>query len=86
VVRLFFFLHFFFLHYSYPLHFPSFSCATIHCSPSQLFFLSLLMHSFPVFTSASYLPLTCHHTTPHTQHLMTILLYQLYTTPAPCNP
>jgi hypothetical protein len=33
--------------YSYPLHFPSFCCATIHCSPSQLLFLPLLTHSFP---------------------------------------
>jgi hypothetical protein len=33
--------------YSYPLHFPSFSHTTIHCSPSQLLFLPLLIHSFP---------------------------------------
>jgi hypothetical protein len=32
--------------YSYPLHFLSF-CATIHCSPSQLLFLPLPIHSFP---------------------------------------
>jgi hypothetical protein len=33
--------------YSYPLYFPSFSCATIHCSPSQILFLPLLIHSLP---------------------------------------
>jgi hypothetical protein len=33
--------------YSHPLHFPSFSCAIIHCFPSQLLFLPLLIHSLP---------------------------------------
>jgi hypothetical protein len=33
--------------YSYPLHFPSFSCAIIHCSPSHLLFLPLLILFFP---------------------------------------
>jgi hypothetical protein len=37
----------FFYPYSHPLYFPAFSFATIHCSPSQLLFLSLLIHSFP---------------------------------------
>jgi hypothetical protein len=40
--------------YSYPLHFPSFSCTTIHCSLSQILFLPLLMHSVP---SSSPLPI-----------------------------
>jgi hypothetical protein len=34
--------------YSHPLHSPSFCCATIHCSPSQLLFLPLLIHSVPL--------------------------------------
>jgi hypothetical protein len=34
--------------YSHRLHSPSFSCATIHCSPSQLLFLPLLIHSVPL--------------------------------------
>jgi hypothetical protein len=71
--------------YSYPPHFPSFSCATIHCSPSQILFLPLLMYSIPIFTSLFYAPSTCHHTVPPS-HLLTRLLYQLYTTSAPCNP
>jgi hypothetical protein len=33
--------------YSNPLHFPSFSCNTIHCSLSQLLLLPLFIHSFP---------------------------------------
>jgi hypothetical protein len=37
-----------FIHpYSHPLHSSSFSCTTIHCSPSQLSFLPILIHSFP---------------------------------------
>jgi hypothetical protein len=40
--------------YSHPLHSPSFCCTTIHCSPSQLLFLPLLIHSFPL-----HLPLPC---------------------------
>jgi hypothetical protein len=50
--------------YSYLLHFPSFSCATIHCSPSQLLFLPLLIHSLPIFASSSYPSPSCHQTTP----------------------
>jgi hypothetical protein len=49
--------------YSYPFHFPSFCCATIHCSPSQLLFLPLLIHAFPL--SLSHHPSsTCYHTIP----------------------
>jgi hypothetical protein len=40
--------------YSYPLHFLSFSCATIHCSPSQLLFLPLLIHSLPLSSPPSH--------------------------------
>jgi hypothetical protein len=39
---------------SYPLHFPSFSCAKIHCSASQLLFLLLLNYFLPL---SSPLPL-----------------------------
>jgi hypothetical protein len=50
--------------YSYPFHFPSFSCTTICCSPFQLLFLPLSIHSF----SHLHLPLlsspTCQHITP----------------------
>jgi hypothetical protein len=42
--------------YSYPLHFPSFSYATIHYSPSQLLFLPLLIHSLPHLHFPSILP------------------------------
>jgi hypothetical protein len=69
--------------YSYPLHFPSFSCATIYCSPSQLLLLPLLIHSLPL----SFPNLSPHYPTLlHTHHLLTGLLYQLYTPPDPCNP
>jgi hypothetical protein len=47
---------------SYLLHFPSFSCAIIHCSPSQLLFLCLLIHSLSYLHPHS--SPTCHHTTP----------------------
>jgi hypothetical protein len=57
--------------YSYPLHFPSFSYVAIYCSPSQLLFLPLLIHSFPVFTSFSHPPPTCHHTIPPSYTLTT---------------
>jgi hypothetical protein len=36
-------------HYSYPLHFPSFSCTTIHCSPST----TLSAPSHPFFPPSS---------------------------------
>jgi hypothetical protein len=57
--------------YTYPIHFPSFSCATIHCSLSQLLFLPLLIYCIPVFTYPFYslqpvttLPLPLTHS-PH---------------------
>jgi hypothetical protein len=53
----------FFYTYSYPLHLPSFSCAaTIHYSPSQLFFLILLIHSFPCLHLPTLSSPTYHHT------------------------
>jgi hypothetical protein len=46
--------------YSYPLHFPSFSCATVHYSPSQLLFLLILIHSphfhLPFYSSSNCSP------------------------------
>jgi hypothetical protein len=38
---------------SHPLHFPYIPCTTFCCSPSQLLFLPLFIHSFPCL----YLPL-----------------------------
>jgi hypothetical protein len=77
--------------YSYSLHFPSFSCATIYCSPSQLLllFLHLLIYSFPhlqlhlLFTPnlSPHYPYLL-----HTHHSLTSLLHQLYTTPDPAIP
>jgi hypothetical protein len=69
--------------YSYPLHFLSSSCATIHYSLAQLFFRTLLIHSLslsspPPPSLVQLLPPT--HS-PHTDSL----LYQPYTTPALCN-
>jgi hypothetical protein len=67
--------------YSHPLHFPSLSCAKFHCSTSQLFFLSLLIHSFPLPAPSPTIPpqpVTTHH-------LLTNLLYKLHTTPIPWN-
>jgi hypothetical protein len=63
--------------YSHPLHSPSLSCATIHCAPSQLLFLPLLIHSFPClhlpFLSTSNL--SPHYPSLlHTYHLLTSLL------------
>jgi hypothetical protein len=79
--------------FSYPYSYsPSFSlnsCAKIHCSTSQLLFLILFIHSLPCL----HLPLLSFpNLSPHypsllrTHHLLTSLLYKLYTTPAPCNP
>jgi hypothetical protein len=43
--------------YSHPFHSSSFSCAKTHCSPSQLLFLPLRIHSQPLpSTSPSILP------------------------------
>jgi hypothetical protein len=47
------------------------------CSPSQLLFLPLLIHSLPVFTSPSYHSPTCRHTTPPS-YTLSSLLYQQY--------
>jgi hypothetical protein len=69
-------LSLFFNHYSYPLHFPSFCCATIHGSPSQLFFLPPLIHSFPHL----HLPLlpSHNHTTLPSYTLTTCWLPTVY--------
>jgi hypothetical protein len=48
--------------YYYPLCFPSFSCATIYCSPSQLLFLSF-SSTLPCLHLLSYPSPPCHHTT-----------------------
>jgi hypothetical protein len=58
--------------YSYPLHFPSFSCVTTHCPPSQLPFLLHLIHSLPLPSPPpSYPSPICHHTTPPSYTLTT---------------
>jgi hypothetical protein len=61
-----------------PLHSPSFSCAKIHCSHSQLLFLPLLTHSPPALTFPSHSPPTCHHTTPPS-HTLTACWPTYYT-------
>jgi hypothetical protein len=74
--------------FSQPLHSPSFFCATFHCSPSRLFFLPLLIHSFPhlhlLLPSSPNLSPHC-PSLLHTHHLWTNLPYQLNTTPIPCK-
>jgi hypothetical protein len=79
----------FFYPCSYPLLFPSFSWATIHCSISQLLFLPLHIYSVPNL-HLSFLSspnLSPHYPSLlHTHHPMTNLLYQLYTTRAPAIP
>jgi hypothetical protein len=76
--------------YSYPLHFPSFSCATIHCSPSQLFFLPLLIQSFLCLHLSLLLSFPnlsqLYPSLLHTHHSVTSLLSQPYTPPAPAIP
>jgi hypothetical protein len=61
--------------YSYPLHFPSFTCAMIHCSPSQLLFLPSDPLSSPIFASPSW---PSHHTTPPS-YILTIHWLAYYT-------
>jgi hypothetical protein len=77
-----------FLSLSYPLHFLSFSCDTIHCSPLNYSFCPLSPSLSSIFTTSSYPPnLSPHYPIfPTHSHLLTSLLYQLYTIPAPCNP
>jgi hypothetical protein len=58
---------------------PPFSCASIYCSPSQLLFLPLLIHSLPLSSPPTAIlpqPIT---TLPllHTHHPLTSLLHQL---------
>jgi hypothetical protein len=74
--------------YSHSLHSPSFSCTIIHCSPSQLLFLPLLIHSFPcLHLPFRYSPnLSPYYPSfLHIHHLLISLLYPLHTIPAPCN-
>jgi hypothetical protein len=74
--------------YSYLLHFLSFPCATLHCSPSQLFFLSLFIYSLPWLNSPL---LAFPNLLPHYPSLLYIyhplisLLYQPHTPPAFCK-
>jgi hypothetical protein len=73
---------------SYPFHVTSFSCTMIHCSPSQLLFLPLLIHSPCFCCPILFFPnLSPHYSSLlHTHHPQTSLLYQPYTPPGPCNP
>jgi hypothetical protein len=50
--------------YSYTLHFPSFYCVTIYCSPCNYSFCPFSSTLSPVLTSPSHRPSTCHHTVP----------------------
>jgi hypothetical protein len=74
--------------HSQPLHFPSFSCAKVHCSPSQQLALPLLTHSF---SWPSLSPPILPNLSPdcpfllHTHYLMINPLYQLHKTLNPCN-
>jgi hypothetical protein len=75
--------------YSYPLHFLSFSCAAIHCSPLQLPFLPLLIHTFQYICLLllSFPNLSPHFLSLlHIHHRLTRLPYQPYTPDTPCNP
>jgi hypothetical protein len=75
----FYTINFTIITFSSLLHSPSFSCATIHSSHSQLLILPLLIHfSPPVFTYPSKPPPTCHHTTPPSYTLTACrLLYHI---------
>jgi hypothetical protein len=58
-------------------------------SSSQLLFLPLLIHCFPclhLFLSSSPTLSPHYPSLLHTHQLLTSPLYQLYTTPVPCNP
>jgi hypothetical protein len=71
--------------YSYLLHFPTFSCATIHALPPNYSFYPFSSTLSPSSPPCPILPnLSSHYLSLlHTQHALTSLLYQLYTTPAP---
>jgi hypothetical protein len=75
--------------YSHPFHSPSFSCAKLHCSPPQHHVLPLLTHSLPpalTFPPIRPQPVTRLLLPPTHSSLTDQILYQLYTTPNPCNP
>jgi hypothetical protein len=68
---------------SYPFYFPSFSSATIRYSPSQLFFLPLLINSFPILhlSLLSFLNQSPHyHSLLNIHHPLTSLMNH-YTKP-----
>jgi hypothetical protein len=68
-------------------YFSSFSFVTIHCSPSQLLFLPLLIHTLPLSLLPPPIPPSPHYLfLLHIQHLLTSLPYQLYTTQPPAIP
>jgi hypothetical protein len=52
--------------YSYSLHFPSFTYDIVHCSPSQLLFLPLLIHSPPCLRLLLLSSPSLSHITPPT--------------------
>jgi hypothetical protein len=70
--------------YSYHFHSPSFSCAKIHCYPSQLLFLPLLIHYFALPSTSSPIPpqTVTRLSLPPTDSLLIKPLYQL-TQPQP---
>jgi hypothetical protein len=72
--------------YSYPPHFPSFSCATIHCSPLNYSFFPFSSTPSPVF--APPFPPTCppYPSLLHIHHLLASLLYWQYTSWHPAIP
>jgi hypothetical protein len=61
-----------------PIHFPSFSCATVHCSSSQLLILSLLIHTFPCLHLLLLSSPTCNQTLP--SYTLTTCWLAYYTT------
>jgi hypothetical protein len=71
------------------LYFNSFSCSISHCFPPNHSFCPLSSTPFhcPHLSLLSWLNLSPHYSTLlHTHHLLNTLLFQLYTTPALCNP
>jgi hypothetical protein len=62
--------------------------ATIHCSPPTT--LSASFHPLSPMSLPPPLillqPVTTYPSFLHTHHLLTSLLYQLHTSPDPCNP
>jgi hypothetical protein len=70
------------------LHFPSFSCAIIHCSPAQVIFLSLLIYSV-ILSSLPHLspqPVTTLHVPPTHSSPADQPTVPTVHNPRPCNP